>query len=84
MRHPNAASTQSRQMRLGSLVGAALAAAVGGYFTVVGIDYGLHGCACDEPLFPDWFWVVPIGLALPFYAAAALLVLRVLRVSPKR
>jgi hypothetical protein len=59
------------------LVGAAVALVAAGWFTYAGIDYARNGCGCRDPLFPDWIWVVMLGVAVPFYAVAFALVVRV-------
>ncbi|MEX2246649.1 MAG: hypothetical protein WEC75_08170 [Dehalococcoidia bacterium] len=60
-------------------VGVLVALAFAISLTSGGIDYAIRGCGCDEPLFPDWVWVVPLVVAAPFYAAAVALGRRALR-----
>ncbi len=73
-------ASSPRWIRAGApLVGVAVALAAAGWLTYGGVDYARNGCDCHEPLFPDWIWVVMLGLALPFYGVALALFVHVLR-----
>jgi len=61
------------------LVGAMLALAAAGWLTYGGIDYARNGCDCHEPLFPEWIWVVLLGVSVPFYGVALALIVRVIK-----
>jgi hypothetical protein len=65
--------------RLVLAIGAVLAAVFAAALTFTGVDLLMNGCSCDEPLYPDWAWAVMLALAVPFYAAALTLAVRLLR-----
>jgi hypothetical protein len=64
------------------IAGAAIALAFALWLTWYGGDYALGGCDCDDPLFAPWWGWVLVGVAVPAYVAAALLVLRAMKRDP--
>jgi hypothetical protein len=60
------------------IVGAAISLIFALWLTWYGIDYTLGGCDCDDPLFPAWTGWLLIVIAVPAYAASALLIHRAL------
>jgi hypothetical protein len=61
------------------LAGALVLAVAGAWLVVSSIDWLRNGCDCDEPLMPNWYWVILMALGIASFAGAVALVLRALR-----
>jgi hypothetical protein len=73
---PRAGSSPAWLRAAAPLLGAAIALAIGGWLTVLAIDYARNGCECNDALRPDWLWIPLLGLAIVCYAVALALVMR--------
>ncbi|MEX2227126.1 MAG: hypothetical protein WEB52_11835 [Dehalococcoidia bacterium] len=66
-----------------TLLGGALVLAIAGASLLyASIDWLRHGCGCDEPLLPDWVWIILMALAITSLLGSAAVAVRAARQRP--